>query len=394
MLALGGGDEYYLEDDGMCDRATYTRGEDDDDDVMYESLEGEDDDDDDDDDVVMKEKEDDDDDDDGVFARIDRVDFPTPEPRISVGENGRYFHFVSTEIPRGFPIMPPQVLQGLTSSVMDTNVKIKSLTCMHPCLPMPVHSSPLVALFMASTAKSKGQDIPSKPLCVSWMTSCYQLLQFRVACMNGWIPFHTTIERSTVEEAEAEYQGQILLLERAHNTQMTELYAAAVGGNTPGPRIMELFAIAMERYAMRYIHLLEHYLHTCLIKAHGLPLEAVMTPDVQGTNLRLENAVDAHKLRRLVVEFFQFKVRLTVDHVKSYAGRAAAPAPDVPVCFNLDQLPFRIQVHETTKQIKYNCPANSVWKGYISGQTLYEYFLFCDIDNVCGANGERWDWHP
>jgi len=328
---------------------------------------------------------------DEVF-RIEALELPEPNPRIVYGERKQHFHFASDHIPLTLPVIPPQILKGLTSSVMDTNVKIKALTCIHKALPMPVHGSPLVSLFM-TRVRTKGGPTPSKPTCVSWMDTCCQLLQFKAACGQGYIEFHKDIKPEILKKAEADYQDQVYLMETSHNNFMDSLYQGIRSGEIQGPQALNQFASALETYSVRYIHLLEWYLWTCLVAPHGLPLDAVLTPWNGWTrDMTLEQTHDAGRARNLVVDFFRFKVPLVVEHIKSYGEANASEAAQISRTIDLEQLPFRIQVSGTTGQIKYNCQQGKVWKGYISAQTLYEYLLFCDVRGVLRKAG--WEWHP
>lgn len=414
MLSIGGGnDEYYMDDVTFFKRGGLEKMDEDEEeeiDKMYEPLEKGDqeedrrmgerfgvanqqdmhDDDPMEDDNGENRPMDEEESSDEVF-RLDEAQIPDPTPCVVYNESRTFVHFDVNTIPDSIPMIPPQILKGLTSPVMDTVVKIKGLTCMHRCLPMMVHSSPVVSLFMTRTKSKKESTIPSKPLCIGWMDTCFQLHQLKAACNAGLIQFHPSVAKnpSMLTDAEQDYQNQVKLLGLNQDSFMDALYKAVLNGEIKGHAAMTEFASSMEKYAMRYVHLIERFLYTCLIEPHGsgLRLEHVLTPYTP--SLELKDANDPVRVRQMVVDFFKFKVELERAQVKSYGNNETQ---FFERAFNLQQLPYRIQVHPTTKKIKYNCQQNQVWKGYISMQTLFEYFWFCDTDEMLRNAG--WEWHP
>jgi hypothetical protein len=255
---------------------------------------------------------------------------------------------------------------------------------------MPVESSPLVSLFMTKVAD--GATMPWKPKYVSWMMSVFHVRELYLACINGLIDFHKDMTPDIIEAAHEELKEQIVLAENLQDERVTELLKLAKQDpirNTP--TCLVKFIQYLEEYAINYLHQFERFLYVTLLEKHaleqgdnGIRLEHVLTRNVPVTLEMCSNPVD---VRKFVVDFFAIKVQAFQKRDAEVADYEYVPKQTL----DLAQLPFRIIVHPSTNQIKYNCPASSVYRGYIDILTIYEYFRFCDTENILG---DDFPWDP
>lgn len=310
--------------------------------------------------------------------------FPVPNPPLEYNDTIQCMRFTPTAIPASIPVIKPGVLKGLASNQEFTS-KQKRTVCGHKCMPMPVESSPIVALFMTKVAD--GAAMPWKPRYVSWMLSTFHVRELYLACINGLIDFHKDMTPEKIEAAHNSLKDQLVMLEERQDERVAELFLLARQDPQKNTQQCLLRFIAyLEEYSIYYIHLFERFLFTTLIELHGggLLLEHVLTRAVLVT---LDMCIDKVVTRNLVVDFFAIKV-------PAFQKRDAEIADYEYVTkdtLNLQQLPHRITVHPTSKQVKYNCPANWVYQGYIDVLTIYEYFCFCDTENVLG---DSFSWDP
>ena len=314
--------------------------------------------------------------------------FPVAIPPLEFNETIHCMRFTPTMIPPSTPAILPGVMKGLASNVALTTQQ-KRTVCGHKTLPMPVESSPIVSLFMTKVAD--GASMPWKPRYVSWMMSTFHVRELYTACINGLIEFHKDMTPDKIEAAHEDLKGQLVLLETKQDKHVEELLhlARADPLKNTAPCLAK-FVDYLEEYAIYYLNLFERFLFVTLIELHaleqgdqGIRLEHVLTRRVPVT---LEMCTDPVGVRQLVVDFFAIKVPAFHKRDAEIADYDYVPKQTI----NLQQLPHRIIVHPHTKQIKYNCPASSVYNGYIDILTIYEYFCFSDTENVLG-NDFPWD---
>lgn len=312
--------------------------------------------------------------------------FPPPNPPLEFNDTIQCMRFTPTAIPQSVPAIKPGVLKGLASNEELTR-RQKRTVCGHMCMPMPVESSPIVALFMTKVAD--GAAMPWKPRYVSWMMSAFHVRELYLACINGLIEFHKEMTPEKIEAAHNSLKDQLFMLEQRQDERVAQLFVLAKQDpykNTQ--QCLVQFVKYLEEYSLYYLHLFEWFLFTTLIELHcppdGIKLEHVLTRPVPVT---LEMCVDKVVTRQMVVDFFAIKVPAFQERDAAIADYEYVPKQTI----NLQQLPHRITVHPTTKQVKYNCPANTVYNGYIDVLTIYEYFCFCDTENVLG---DSFPWDP
>lgn len=305
--------------------------------------------------------------------------FPQPVPLIELSEDRRQFRFLADRIPVSLPSIAPPVLKAM-ATLTEATSKQKAGIAFHSCMPMPVHGSPLVSLFANKFVLPKGQTAtlqqrPYKDKYVSFMFSCYQLQQLKLACLNGLIPFHPSITERKMLAAHVEYLHQIKLIGTVQDNALDALYAKAVNGVAVSMvAIMNEFITLLESYSLQYIHLLEYFIHTCLVAPHGIPLEACLTPN-ETPPLALCGAQQQQTILDDLILFFKHKVsyraeqekRNVVDHVSDIDASSTTK-------LNIDAIE---PIVKGRTQELYN--------GYIPLSTLYEYFCFLDCDGVLNS---------
>lgn len=322
---------------------------------------------------------------------------PTSPPLLEyANDNGCDVRFLPDRIPPTLPVITPNVLLGL-SSIAELTAGQKRTVCGHTCLPMVVHSSPLVALIMSRVASKKQQAIPWKSRYISWMQGTFQLRELMLAACNGIIPFHESVTDEFVHECHREFRSQMASYEYAQDERIQTLFAEARANPANTHAVLMTFIDYLEEYALYYVHSLEQFLFRTLIEphGHGLTLADVLTPnerpslDQCSPLKRTKNAPsDRYTARQLAVDFFLIKVPAVLARDAQVASQPDYVARQT---FDLQQLPYRVEVHPATGAVRYNVPAGTVWRGYISLQTIYEYWLFCDTEHVLG---DDWAWDP
>lgn len=311
--------------------------------------------------------------------------FPEPRPPFEVNQTTRCVRFIPTVIPNTLPNIQPGIMKGL-ASIKELTIGQKRTICGHMCMPMPVESSPIVSLFM--TKVTGGASIPWKPQYINYMLSVFQLREFMLAIVNGLIPFHQTMTQEKIQYAFDEFKAHIAFYEHLQERRARELLCTAKANPAMTPDVLKQFISYLEEYSFYYIHSIERFIYITIIEPHltpehNLTLANFLTSNAQPT---LSACLDPISTRKYVSDFFAIKVAVFKKH-------------DDEVCdvdyvkkdtLNVQQLPHRIAVHPQTKELIYNCPRNMIWREFIDLQTIYEYFCFCDSENILG-NDFYWD---
>ncbi len=319
------------------------------------------------------------------------LQFPAAVPLIELNQDGTQFRFLANHISDTLPSIPPSIMKAM-ATLTEATSKQKAGISFHSCMPMPVHASPLVSLFANKFVLPKGatvtvmQQRPFKDKYVSFMFSCYQLQQLKLACLNGLIPFHPSFTERKLLAAHVEYQHQIKRIGNAQDSALDALYAKAIGKDESAlivsmQAVMAEFVSLLETYSLQYIHLLEYFIHTCLIEPHNqnaaagklLPLESCLTPN-ECPPLSACTAQQQENIMQDLVAFFQHKVsyradqeqRNTAEHVQNTDAASAAGS--------------KINVAAIMPSVKAR--QQELYNGYIPLSTLYEYFCFLDCDGV------------
>ncbi|MBX9636005.1 MAG: hypothetical protein K2Q45_00450 [Nitrosomonas sp.] len=222
--------------------------------------------------------------DDGNAITEEALVYPEPKPLIHYsGNTNEFFTFDKHYIPATFPQIPVQVLlatSGEATVAKKAMAKQMAAVCAHPCLPLIVHASPIISFFENST---KDVDPIQKRTFVSFMFSCVQLHQFKMDCVVGAFPFHETMTPKKFEKINDNYATQLRIMENDQNVLLDAMYDEFQKTQNENALMLE-FVSLMESYCLRYIHLIEYYLYTCLIEPHDVngvvPLQSVLTPHV------------------------------------------------------------------------------------------------------------------
>ncbi len=313
--------------------------------------------------------------------------FPIPEPMVEYSQNGRDMRFylapgIDTS---SMPEFDPGPFKAL-SSVAQLTAGQKRTMCGHTAMPMPVHFSPIIALFVSRIPKGATMPWSSKNL--NWMLSGFHLREFMLAVRHKTLPFHSSVTEEFIDACATEFHSQMGLYELHQEARIHKLFDEIAIDSSRSRECLEQFVNYLEDYSLYYLHSIERFLFKTLVEPYktGLELKHVLTPHLLPS---LHECNDMRVTRQYVIDFFAITVPATRQYEKSHAEDNAYVEPRPSL--DLQQLPHRIVVHPYTNQVKYNCPPNTVYRGYIDTLTLYEYFVFCDTENKLPAD---WDYNP
>lgn len=317
----------------------------------------------------------------------EQFQFPIPEPFVVYSENGRDARFaVPDEFDiSGIPEFNPGQFLAL-SSVAQLTTAQKRTVSIHTAMPMPIHSSPIIMLFRSRVPK--GATMPWAFKNINWMMSAFHLREFFLAVDHAVLPFHESITTEYIKDCANEFRAQVGLYELHQEHRINKLFDLIALDQSASRHCLETFVNYLEDYSFYYIHSLERFLFKILVEPYktGLELKHILTPH---NTPSLNECNDMRATRQCVVDFFAIQVPATIKFEKENAEEGAyiEPRPSL----DLQQLPFRIEVHPYTNQVRYNCPANTVYRGYIDTLTLYEYFVFRDSERKLPAD---WSFDP
>ncbi len=316
--------------------------------------------------------------------------FPDPVPMVEYSKDGTEFRFLVQNLPNSFASIPPQILKSM-GSWDEATAKQKAAIAFNPCMPMPVHGSPIVSMVENKAVIPAGEKIAPKMQLVpktrfiSFTRSCYELHQLKLACANGLIKFHPSFTPSRLGEAVNEYAFQQKRIETTQNLKIDSLYAKA---SDPAlmvdmKQVLAEFVSLIESYALQYIHLLEYFIYTCLVAPHGgsIPLEACLTPNVFPS---LGDCIVERRMQVVkdMIEFFTHKIE---TRAKQEAENAANGVQ------NTDAPPLQKLRLDDVADIIFKEGRNGavVYNGYIPLRTIYEYFCFMDCDGMLGGGSQN-----
>ena len=304
---------------------------------------------------------------------LEEIVFPEPRPWIELDNGGTHFKFLSAKIPDALNSFAPNILKAL-ASIDIRGSDIKTGICKQPCMPMPVHASPLISLFQNKFLIPPGKTVviqtrPHKQKYVSFLFSCYQLHQLKDACKGGIITLLPE-KKTQLMPALQEYDLRLKKMEEFQNYVLDELYAKSAAKEITAEQTMEEFILLLETFSLQYIHLLEYFLYTMLIEPFGLPLESILTPNERPT---LGQCLEPAKIMMDVVMFFKHQQESRDDQEAKNVKKGVA---------NVDaKNPHPIQWAAIEQRVKTQ-PPDQVYRGYITKDTLYEYFCHFDVDGV------------
>lgn len=309
--------------------------------------------------------------------QYDVLKFPEPKPWLI--SDGDKFRFAGERIPADLPSFPPHVLLALAAITGVSAIQMAAI-CFQPCMPFPVHASPLVSFFMNKLPVRKGKPFPvpgehkvwvHRP--VSFLFTCYQLHQMKELTLTGSIPFHPSITEARINVINIEYAHQLKHMEMLQNDLLDELFERARSGTVGAEVIMMEFVDLLQRYSFQYIHLLEYYLYSLLIGPFNtnnaetdIPLEAVLTP----TTLFTLPPAHAAAIMPDVVKFFEHKhnSRVEQEAKNTKDGRETVDRSVVETPIRYETIKGKMERNEET------------YKGFIPLTTLREYFDFLDCE--------------
>lgn len=291
------------------------------------------------------------------------------------------FKFLRAKIPPSFPFTSPNLLLGL-DSIAEIAADQKRTLVGTTSLPMIVHSSPIISFF---ASKVEGDTVtPWKPKYVNWMYSAHQLREFMFLAQSGLIPVPPTTPKELAQQCFEEFEYQVNKMDTMQFDRIQETFRVAHADPSKTQECVLHFIEYAEEQAIHYLHSIERFLYKALIEPHNpqnLELQDVLTP-YEKPNLSQANNV-AHA-RSLVVDYFDIKVAAFRQKDKERAEEGYSFRDTI----QLEALRNRILVNHQTGEVRYNCPKEHVYRGYIGLETIYQYWLFCDTGNILGD-----DWH-
>lgn len=293
--------------------------------------------------------------------------FPEPTPLIIYNPSHQRVSFdINKKLQPTFPEIDPAWLAGIEADEI-TNITAKRSISAHPMIPMPVFASP-VLLYLNAKSLNK---IWSNPV-ANAVSVLVRLKQVSFGIMKGCIPFHPDVTNEMPQKCYNELLTQIKLNSNTQEDRINDLtkrYAESnFGDNVTREECLWQFIFYLEEYTFNLIHLYERYIYQTIIQPHNTPLCTIELSDILTPKKQI--FCDDPSVICYVNDFFQTKILLF---------RARDCLSDVG--FDTEQLPYRIEV-VGNKFVNYNCPKDSVYKGYIDLLTIYEYWRFTDVDNL------------
>lgn len=314
-------------------------------------------------------------------AEVEQFVFPEPEDVLVRNMTNQTVQFPRDRIPKKFPKISTVVLNAM-NQIPHASEQMKTVLCVHMCMPMPVPSSPLVAFLLA---REQQQTKTQRNMYTSWTHSMFELKTLMECTRQGVFPFDTSVTTDYLEQCLETFQQQMRKFELMQDDRVQKLLQEIARETQQQHEVHERMLISfisyLEEYSMYYLHSLERYLYQTLVLpracAAHIKLEHVLTPSMPFLQLNMCGA-RKYMIRKDCVEFFQIKV-LAFQKYQEQEEHEFCP-------MDLQQLPHRIEVHPQSQTVRYNCPANDVYNGYITRMTLKEYLLLCDTENVLNSS--------
>ncbi len=276
---------------------------------------------------------------------------------------------------------PPQVLLGLTSLTDITSDQKRNLSELL-VLPMPVHASPAVTWVV--TATSKAEDPCFHIRYIGWMRSAFELRNIAQLIHEDQFPYHKSManDKSFPLWAYKDATKQIELFFAKQHERIQDLLKEAAQNPQTMLDIMFKFVGYLEEGSYFFLHTWERFIFQTIIEPHhcDVVLEDMLTPH---HTVRFSQFARPGPERQEINFFFETKA-LSIK-------KAMGDVEDHGVLrFHKEQFPLRIRVDEGGN-LCYGVKEQHVYRQYIDVFTMYEYFLFCDSDNVLG---NAWSWDP
>lgn len=322
----------------------------------------------------------------GEGGGVELISFLEAQPLLEDNGQGRV-RWMADAVPPSVVSVAPHVMNAL-SAYTDEMSKHKAAIMLHPCLPMIVHSSPMVSLISGVAVVPPGQEKqkqlprPWHPRYTSFVYSAYQLHQLYLLAKHGCFPFPSEFTQERQRQICSNHQRQIEMAEELQNSRLDALYRRAVAeGNDAKDAVMHEFIALMESYCHHYLHIYEYTLHALLVEPRcQLALEHVLTPSNMSPSLDM----CLPEVRERVLEdcntFFNHKIQTRVEQEAEILKRGEQLVDARP----LVQMPVN--------SARQPCPPHLLFRGYLPLRTIYEYFWFLDADGVLSK--AQWSWEP
>lgn len=284
-------------------------------------------------------------------------------------QSPQHFYWKRELIPVTLLPLSPNVMQGLEGIDNLTGLQ-KSISAVYTALPIPVHTSPLVALFLDNVPKDCKQR-PVKQRYINWTQSVFQLRCFIPLILEFAIPFHSSVSNEYPHECFQEFLDQTRYYEELHTERIERLFSEETIGLGS---VLQLFVDYCIDFSYYYIHSLERFIFKVLVEPHILnnnqlqnqvSLEHILTP--VDTTLHVSACENKASMLKCILDFFELKVLATQKRDQRHAG---------------DDYVFRnpIQINLIEQRIK-TAPPDQLVMGCVDSITMKEYLQFCDPNN-------------
>lgn len=313
----------------------------------------------------------------------DLISFPTPCPQIIYSPDGSHFYFDRNLLPPTFPVTAQSLFDAMRAKAFrDVLASAKRAMASLLVLPMPVHASPTMAFFQAKSGANQQTHV-LKPTLINWMDSMRDLEQLRFFIVTGVIPVRPTTPTYWIEQCEARYEAQLKAYETGQLERVQDGFARVAEANGDLAVMKQEFLSFIsycEEAAYFYLHNLEHFIYKAVIEKHEQPeleLAHLLTPQREKYSLAQVREAPG-RCYGWVVEFFTF----LIDDCRLNDEREGVAFVNT---INLQAIKEEtILVHPNSGAIRVhpNLDMSQLYRGYISLQSLWEYWLFWDTGNV------------
>lgn len=205
---------------------------------------------------------------------------PPPDVRFLAVVNHQVRYNWSA-VPAAVPGFPPNVMRAVAKDETLAR-EHQDRVARHMCMPLLVHTSPLVLLFAGHYQAPAGHQGSMADMERAWWPQCMplprslvHLYQLRDAALKGRAIKLAAVNLKAIEEA---YREAITTLANNHDGQLDAMYDAF--NHEPTPEALQHFWALCARYSLAVVHLEERLVYEALLAPYdGVPpLACVLTP--------------------------------------------------------------------------------------------------------------------
>jgi hypothetical protein len=305
----------------------------------------------------------------GIVSNGTCAPFAFPDPVSRLGQNNDGVFFLLPNI-HGLPcLVTPQLVNALMA-MPDVRDKTHRVVAAQLALPMPVHQSPMLALFAAQLPSQ--HPLVLHPV-VSWVESALRLF----ALVPHLLSDDPAIQRlpnrppEWAKQCVGECFAQIRRAEALHQTEISQLHKLTLEEPATFMQRLSQFVCILKTHSLYILHSLEHLLFSVFIEPFcpnaELRLEHVLTPISEAC------ASPREDIRNHAIQFFRQKAHMMPSEVS---------------VFSPDDFHMRLTVKEGQVRFGPTTTQSKVYGNYVTLHTLGEYFLSLDSDGILNFGGK------